>query len=107
MYYPLFFFIGVGCTVNKKRIFIIVFYSFTVSCLMGCMNGYTPEFYSINLNNEKHVSRTSKHTVKVAILDTGVDSKYSVLSSRIIQGYNFVDYNDVYDDYNGHYTNTS
>ena len=45
--------------------------------------------------------------VTVAVVDTGVDSQHSFLSSRIVEGYDFVEYDAVPQDENGHGTHVS
>jgi len=53
------------------------------------------------------LAASAKRTVKVAVIDTGIDLDHPDLAGRIIDGYDYVENDSVPDDENGHGTHVS
>ncbi|WP_134683481.1 S8 family serine peptidase [Brevibacillus migulae] len=53
------------------------------------------------------LAANAKRTVKVAVIDTGIDPDHPDLAGRIIDGYDYVEHDTVPDDENGHGTHVS
>lgn len=56
---------------------------------------------------EKAWSQSAGTDVVIAIVDTGIDMDHPDLASRIVDGYDFVDDDDIPDDQNGHGTHVA
>ncbi|MBM7867244.1 S8 family serine peptidase [Heliobacterium gestii] len=79
----------------------------TIHRIMDRVPGQVVDYGVKLINAPRQWLRSKGENIRIAVLDTGIDSAHPDLKENIRGGYNFLDNNDKYEDDHGHGTHVS